>query len=35
MAYATSIVTGFCLGLGLITANLLAHALHLSGICGG
>ena len=34
MPYALSIVTGFCLGLGLLLANLLGRALHLGGICG-
>lgn len=32
MIYATSIATGFCIGLGLILANLLAHALRLGAI---
>ncbi len=34
MVYASSIATGFCLGLGIVLANLLAHALHLPGVCG-
>ena len=33
MDLAISVVNGFLFGVGLVLANLLAHALHLSGIC--
>lgn len=35
MNYASAIAIGFCWALGAIIANVIAHAVHLPGICGG